>query len=127
MELAKKLSLTCRSEREDREAEAKQAQEDADLEELLDDEFLKSYMQKRMQEMVDASVIQREHFGHVLELQTGEDFLRAIDNDDHKNVTVVVHIWEDGISGCGAVNGCLANISKDYPYTKFCRIKVLSK
>ena len=56
--LAKKLALTCRSEREDREAEAEVEKLEQEIEND-DDEFLKEYMKKRMQEMVEASVINR--------------------------------------------------------------------
>ena len=56
--LAKKLALTCRSEREDREAETEVEKLEQEIEND-DDEFLKEYMKKRMQEMVEASVINR--------------------------------------------------------------------
>ena len=56
--LAKKLALTCRSEREDREAEEEIKKLEQEIEDD-DDEFLKEYMKKRMQEMVEASVINR--------------------------------------------------------------------
>ncbi len=124
LELAKKLALTCRSEREDREADAKQEEDDKELEALLDDEFLRNYMAKRMHEMVEASAQDRKHFGHLFDLETGDDFLRVVDNPDHKKVTIIVHIWEPAIEGCEAVNGCLNNLAKDYGHVKFCRIKV---
>ena len=80
MNLAKKLALTCRSEREDKEAEAEVDKLEQELENDDDDEFLKEYMKKRMQEMVEASVINRKHFGHVFDLNSGPQFLDTVDH-----------------------------------------------
>ena len=54
--LAKKLALTCRSTDDDDKAKQKEDCVDKELEELLDDGFLESYMQQRMMEMIDDSV-----------------------------------------------------------------------
>ena len=51
--LAKKLALTCRSTNDDDKAQQKEEAVDKELEELLDDGFLESYMQQRMREMMD--------------------------------------------------------------------------
>ena len=81
LNLAKKLALTCRTEREDKEAEAEVDKLEQDLENNDDDdEFLKEYMKKRMQEMVEASVINRKHFGHVFDLNNGPQFLDTVDH-----------------------------------------------
>jgi len=49
--------LTCRSEREDREAKEKEERIEAELNELLDeDEFLQSFIQQRMREMMQSQV-----------------------------------------------------------------------
>jgi hypothetical protein len=55
--MAKKLSLTCRTDREDKEAKEKEDRLEAEFEGLLDeDEFLQSYIQKRMREMMQNQV-----------------------------------------------------------------------
>ena len=46
--LAQKLSLTCRTEQQDQQAREQEAAVDRELEELLDDGFLESYMQKEL-------------------------------------------------------------------------------
>jgi hypothetical protein len=49
--------LTCRSEREDREAKEKEDRIEEELNELLDeDEFLQSFIQQRMREMMQSQV-----------------------------------------------------------------------
>ena len=55
--MAKKLSLTCRTDREDREAKEKEEKLEAEFEGLLDEEeFLQSYIQQRMREMMQSQV-----------------------------------------------------------------------
>lgn len=56
--MAKKLSLTCRTDREDLEAKEKEEKLEAEFEGLLDEEeFLQSYIQQRMREMMQSQVI----------------------------------------------------------------------
>ncbi len=58
MAMAKKLSLTCRTDREDLEAKEKEEKLEAEFEGLLDEEeFLQSYIQQRMREMMQSQVI----------------------------------------------------------------------
>jgi len=120
--LAKKLAMTCRSEREDKEVETEVDKLEQEIENE-DDEFLKEYMKKRMQEMVEASVINRKHFGHVFDLISGDQFLHTVDHPEHKNVLMIIHIWEQHNEACKAVDGCLKIIAKDYSHVKFCRIQ----
>ena len=119
--LAKKLALTCRSEREDQKV-----QDELDKLEIEDedDEFLKEYMKKRMQEMVEASIMNRKHFGRVYILEDGEAFLETVDHPDHSNVVIVIYIWEPKSEGCKAIDGCLQTIAKEYNHIKFCKIQV---
>lgn len=119
--LAKKLALTCRSEREDREAE--ESLNNLGLDDDDDDDFLKEYMKKRMQEMVEAAVINKKHFGNVFNLANGDGFLEAVDHPEHKNVLIVIHIWEQGHQSCKIVDECLKTIAKEYSHVKFCRIQ----
>lgn len=118
IELMKKLTLTVQSALD--EEREKAAQEDPDLADLLNDEFLLSYQKKRMQELMS----QNQHnikFGHVIHLQNGDDFLNAIDKED-KAVTVVVHIYENNVEACRTMNTCLNQLSKLYTNVKFCTI-----
>jgi len=120
--LCKKLALTCRSEREDKEADTEVEKLEQEIENE-DDDFLKEYMKKRMQEMVEASVINRKHFGHVFDLISGDQFLHTVDHPEHKNVLMIIHIWEANNEACKAVDGCLQSIAKDYSHVKFARIQ----
>eukprot|EP00093_Oithona_nana_P004871 04871.XXX_251655_253362_1 [CDS] Oithona nana genome sequencing. len=116
--LAKKLALTCRSDREDQEINKEM--EALELEE--EDEFIQEYMKKRMQEMVEAAVIQRKHFGHVFALQDGESFLSTVDCKETKSDLIVVLIVESG-SICKIMESCWATLAKEYSYVKFCKIQ----
>lgn len=118
VELAKKLALTCRSDREDQEINKEM--EALDLEE---DEFIQEYMKKRMQEMVEASVIQRKHFGHVFALQDGEAFLSTVDCQETKSDLIMVLISESVNSICKIMENCWATLAKDYCHVKFCKIQ----
>ncbi|XP_043258785.1 phosducin-like protein [Colletes gigas] len=116
LQLIKKLSLTCRSSLDE---EKERLQNDPDLAELLADEFLLEYQRQRMKEMLSRA--EKLRFGRVFNLETADNFLEAIDNED-KSVTIVVHIYENNVPGCEAMNGCLISIAEDYPFVKFCNI-----
>ncbi|KAK9739186.1 phosducin [Popillia japonica] len=116
IELAKKLTLTVQSALE----EERQALDDPELAELLDDEFLLTYQKQRMQEMLK----QNQHnlkFGELIFLSNGEEYLDAIDKE-HKNVTIVIHIYEENVTPCRIMNTCLRELSKVYNNVKFCAI-----
>lgn len=117
LQLIKKLSLTCRSSLD--EEKEKIMQSDPDLAELLTDEFLLEYQKQRMKEMLTRTGKLR--FGRVINLETADQFLEAIDNED-KSVTIVVHIHEPNVPGCEAMNGSLISVAEDYPFVKFCKI-----
>ena len=89
---------------------------DEDLENLLDDDYLKEFMERRMREMMVAKQPSKR-FGFLGDLSGGEGFLDAIDKED-KAVTVVVFIYEDGTAGCEPMHKALQTVSKDYPGTK---------
>lgn len=116
--LMKKLTLTVQTALD--EEKDKIACEDPDLAELFDDEFLLAYQKKRMEEM-----LQRHHhklkFGTVQHLVNGQEYLDAIDKEN-KHVTVVIHIYEDRVQACKAMNACLSDLSQMYPEVKFCTI-----
>ncbi|XP_063976358.1 phosducin-like protein [Diachasmimorpha longicaudata] len=117
VELMKKLTLTCRSNLDD--DKDKLQENDPELAELLEDDFLLEYQRQRMKEMLAQATKLR--FGELINLANGDDFLKAIDDED-KAVTVVVHIYEKKVPGCEAMNGCLITLAEEYSYVKFCKI-----
>ncbi|XP_041347705.1 phosducin-like protein [Gigantopelta aegis] len=121
LELAKKLSLTCRSHLNDDKA----SQEDSIPETLIlsefEDEFLKEYRRRRIAEMAQA--LQRvPTFGKLIFLQSSNEFLEAVDKENPQ-VTVIIHIFEENVASCKAMNGCLMCLAQEYPTVKFCRMK----
>lgn len=119
--LTKKLALTCRTDKQDERAKLEEEKLDEDLENLLDDDYLKEFMERRMREMMVAKQ-PTKRFGFLIDLSGGEAFLDAIDKED-KAVTVVVFIYEDGTAGCEPMHKALQTVVKDYPGTKFCRVR----
>lgn len=117
LQLIKKLSLTCRSALD--EEKEKLNETDPELADLLTDEFLLEYQRQRMKEMLAKT--EKLYFGKVIDLENTDQFLQAIDGED-KSVIVIVHIYEDNVAGCEAMNGCLMSLAEEYPYVKFCRI-----
>ena len=113
-----KLSLTCKSALE--EEREKNADVDREMAELLSDEFLLHFQKKRMEEMM-AKLSTLPKFGKVVSIRDGQEFLDAIDKED-KAVTVVVHIYEENVPGCEAMNGSLISLSQDYQQVKFCKM-----
>lgn len=117
LQLINKLSLTCRSSLD--EEKEKIMQNDPELAELLADEFLLEYQRQRMREMLART--EKLRFGKLINLETTDQFLEAIDDED-KSVTIVIHIYEHDTPGCEAMNGCLISVAQDYPFVKFCKI-----
>lgn len=117
LQLMKKLSLTCRSALD--EEKEKLDETDPDLANLLTDEFLLEYQRQRMKEMLAKA--EKLQFGKIINLESTDQFLEAIDEED-KSVTIVVHIYEDNTPGCEAMNGCLISLAQEYPHVKFCKI-----
>ena len=120
MALAKKLCLTARTNKEDEQARTREEDVDAELDALLDDDFLETYMARRMREMM-AKTNQTKRFGRVLELPNADDFLNHIDEED-KSVTVIILIHEPGAEGCSKMSSCLSSLATDFTTTKFCSI-----
>ncbi|XP_059152172.1 phosducin-like protein [Physella acuta] len=117
-QLAKKLTLTCRSHLND---EKEKVQDDEFLAELedLEDEFLKEYRLQRIEEMRKA-LASIPQFGKLV-LLTSKNFLDEVDGENG-NVTVIVHIYSEGNAACESMNGCLMCLASEYPTVKFCRI-----
>ncbi|XP_061094903.1 phosducin b [Conger conger] len=89
-----------------------------------DEKHLRKYRKQCMQEMRE-----RLSFGPtfegVQELESGEAFLEVIEKE-HQLATVVVHIYEDRVKGCEALNSCFTCLAAEYPSVKFCKIKASS-
>lgn len=119
MELLKKLSITSKTTSEDQKAQERE-EFDKELEELLDDDFLIQFQKKRMLEMLEMSGMVRK-FGELISLNNKDEFLQAIDSE-HKNVTVIVHVYEEKNRACKAMNTCLIQLAEEYACVKFCKI-----
>eukprot|EP00096_Caligus_rogercresseyi_P006798 TRINITY_DN2365_c0_g1_i1.p2 TRINITY_DN2365_c0_g1~~TRINITY_DN2365_c0_g1_i1.p2 ORF type:complete len:256 (-),score=100.52 TRINITY_DN2365_c0_g1_i1:158-925(-) len=117
LELAKKLSLHCRTVEEDEKAKA----EEEELEALFDDEFMQMYIEKRMREMELKAASQVKVFGEIIDLQDGDEFLKAIDGEE-AFVSILVYIFEDDAEGCMAMYECLKILAADHPDLKILRI-----
>lgn len=115
----KKLSITAKTTAEDQKAKEKD-EFDAELEELLNDDFLQEFQKRRMQEMLAISGMLPK-FGEVISLKNGDEFLQSIDAEN-KNVTVIIHIYEDKFKACKTMNKCMAKLAEEYPAVKFCKI-----
>ncbi|XP_001516854.1 phosducin [Ornithorhynchus anatinus] len=61
-------------------------------------------------------------YGFLCELETGEQFLEAIEKEQ-KSTTVIVHIYENDVEGCEALNSGLACLATEYPTLRFCKIR----
>uniref|UniRef100_A0A8D0G9B1 Phosducin n=1 Tax=Sphenodon punctatus TaxID=8508 RepID=A0A8D0G9B1_SPHPU len=61
-------------------------------------------------------------YGFLSELQNGEQFLETVEKE-RKTTTVIVHIYEDGIKGCEALNNSLTCLAAEHSTVKFCKIK----
>jgi len=124
--LAKRLALTCRTDKEDQEAKQREENLDDEFEALLDDDLLQTFIKKRMQEMVEnQSASSSKIFGNILELATGEDFLTAVDKED-KAVSVIIYIHENDVAGCNTSYQCMKLLAQEYRQVKFCRIRASS-
>jgi len=121
--LIKKLSMTCRShldEEAEKQKQAAIAEEDDEFFDAEDDLFINEYRAKLMLE-IQNRIANAPRFGRVVHL-TREDYTNAIDNEN-KNVTVVVHIYENSARGCKTMSKCFQILAEQYPLTKFCQIQ----
>ncbi|XP_062502238.1 phosducin-like protein [Corticium candelabrum] len=98
----------------------------AELElELESDPFVNEYREKRLRQMQVAAATAAQHkqnaFGSVVDV-SADTFLEVVDNENPA-VYVIVHVYDNSVDACSAMNGCLACLASDYPDTKFCRLK----
>lgn len=119
--LSKKLCITSKTVAEDEE-QARLAELEQEIDQLMvDDGYLLTYQQERMREMLAQCGRTGKRFGNVFSLTDGDEFLKAIDNED-KSITVIVHIYESKFSACKTMNKCLDELAKSYGMVKFCKI-----
>mmetsp|Transcript_3033 Transcript_3033/g.4633 ORF Transcript_3033/g.4633 Transcript_3033/m.4633 type:complete len:355 (+) Transcript_3033:61-1125(+) len=100
-----------------------------------DDEFMLAFREKRMQEMMSAATCSNgsadeqqntltplPQFGECIDVSSGEEFLRQIDQED-KRVTVVVHLYESNIQACETLSDHLHSIAHSWRDVKFISMK----
>ncbi|XP_056144677.1 phosducin-like protein [Lampris incognitus] len=132
--LIKKLSMTCRSDLDLQKDKEKQKdiqdkikgkmtlQEYSMLQEEEDDEdFLQHYRMQRIEEM-RRQLCRGKRFEQVYELNSGEEFLEALDKED-KSTVVMIHIYEPDVPGCEAMSGSLLCLAQEYPLVTFCSVR----
>ncbi|KAL5290087.1 PDCL family protein [Megaselia abdita] len=117
--LARKFCLNASSTREDEERKLNE-EFDAEFSELMSEEFLMRFQKQRIAEMMKISGHVTK-FGKVLTLNSSDEFLDAVDKEDH-TITVVIHIFDTKYSACKKVNEFLEPIAADYNTIKFCKI-----
>lgn len=117
--MMKKLQMTCRSHLND-EKEKKKDKEFMQQIDDVDDEFLRLYRQKRIEEMRKAFETTPK-FGKVISLDKS-NFIDALDKEK-PGVKVIIHVYEENVKACEAMDGCLNCLAKEYPNVKFCKIK----
>lgn len=87
---------------------------DEEEEEEDDDEaFLQQYRLQRMEEM-RRQLCGGRRFEKVIDISSGEEFLRAVDEEE-KNTLVLVHIYEPEVPACQAMDGSLLCLALQYP------------
>jgi len=121
LKLTQKLAMTCRTNQEDEKEREKERKLEEELGMLEDDEVLREFIQRRMQEMTSASQ-QRPQFGNLIPLETGDQFIRAVD-EEMPDVCVIVHLYDDRTVSCRTMNQCLGQLSKQHPTYKFCKLR----
>lgn len=94
---------------------------DSDDSDFLDDDFLESYKQQRIQQL-QAQENSIPRFGTVLELNSLLDFSNEIDETD-PSVFCIFHMYQDDVSCCRLMNEHLERIARDLDYCRFFRLK----
>ncbi|KAI8037854.1 hypothetical protein M5D96_009355 [Drosophila gunungcola] len=117
--LAKKLTITTATAAEDEERK-RQEELDAELDELMSEDFLQQYQKQRMAEMLRQTG-HHQQFGQVQQLSTHGEFLACVEQEN-KHTTIIIHIYERQLAACTTLNKCLDSLASDYPSIKFAKI-----
>ncbi|MBN3321589.1 PHOS protein, partial [Atractosteus spatula] len=123
-ELLRQMSSPYKPNREEEAREKLNRKMSVQEYELIQDEdesCLRKYRKQCMQEMHQRLSF-GPRFGSLYELESGEQFLETIEKE-HRLTVVVVHIYEDKVKGCDALNNCLSCLAAEYPTVRFCKIK----
>lgn len=81
-----------------------------------DEAFLQQYRLQRMEEM-RRQLSGGRRFERVISISSGEEFLRAID-EEGRGTLVLVHIFEPDVPACQAMEGSLICLALQYPEVK---------
>ncbi|KAG9351116.1 hypothetical protein JZ751_025006 [Albula glossodonta] len=124
-ELLRQMSSPHKPKEEGRErTNRKMSAQEYELIKEEDEKCLRKYRKQCMQEMHERLSFGPKFEG-VHELESGEAFLEVIEKE-HRLTVVVVHIYEDEVKGCEALNNCFTCLAAEYPTVKFCKIKASS-
>jgi len=96
---------------------SKNEEENEEDEDFSDDEFMKEYRRKRLEELQKD---QHPSFGFVQNL-TRDEFVDFIDQEK-SNVFVVIHLYQDYIPACVKINKCLSSLAMKHTHVKFGKI-----
>ncbi|XP_059622580.1 phosducin-like protein [Phlebotomus argentipes] len=118
LEQLQKMSSMGKTKAEDEKARA-DAELEAELAELMNDESILAFQRQRVLE-ITAKMGVRSTFGQLIRLQSAEEFLQAVEEEQHS--TVIVHIFENNVPACRRLNQCLEELAKEMPTVKFCSI-----
>ncbi|XP_036325661.1 phosducin-like protein [Rhagoletis pomonella] len=119
IELAKKLTMATATAKEEEERK-RQEEIDAELDELMSEDFLQQYQKQRMAEML-RQCGHIKQFGKVINLTTHEEFLDFVEKEN-KHTTVIIHIYDKNVSACSTLNRCLDALATEYSSIKFGKI-----
>lgn len=119
LELMKKLSLSAATSAED-EARRREEELEAEMAELMSEDFLQQFQKKRMAEMMQQCG-HLQKFGKVFHLTSHEEFLNAVEKEN-KHITIIIHIYDRTLSACATLNKCLDTLAQDYQIIKFAKI-----
>ncbi|EFX82325.1 hypothetical protein DAPPUDRAFT_210764 [Daphnia pulex] len=119
--LAKKFSITCRTNAEDDKAKSEEEKLEEELAKLMDESCIQDFVQQRMQEMLLRETNQLR-FGSVHVIKDCDHFLAAVDGED-KSVSVIILLHEPNSPGCLSAIKAVESLSKAYTHVKFCTVR----
>ncbi|KAI3378789.1 hypothetical protein SNEBB_000789 [Seison nebaliae] len=103
--------------KDDKKPEEMKLDELNENEDDIDDEIFLKYKQQRMKELVESN--RRKRFGRCIQI-TASDYKSQV-NDAGDDVNVVLHLYENGIPICEAINKYFDLLAPKFQETKFIR------
>nr|SVE75228.1 EOG090X08Y3 [Daphnia dolichocephala] len=119
--LAKKFSITCRTNAEDEKAKSEEEKLEDELAKLMDETCMQEFFQQRMQEMLLREAT-RMRFGFVHVIDNCDHFLSSVDGED-KSVVIVILLHEPNSPGCFSAIKAIESLAKHYVHVKFCTVR----